>query len=505
MTSVDHAGRTLITGATGFLGHVVLAELLRLGHSCAVLVRDAAAAAPRLYDLLAQLGTDSLRSANGRVAFIEGELPRSLPTSLPFRVDRVVHAAACTRFEPNNDGDPFQTNAMGTASLLRWCDRNHIREFHLVSTAYAYGLLDTPVPERVHAHHGQFRNAYEHSKWTAEQFVHVWAQAPGRSYTVSRPSIVVGDYATGHASKLNGLYIALRAFARGVALAHTPSDPLRVEGRAHGNLNFVPVDHVARAIARIVDTREHHGSIYNLVDPCPPENRWLLDELQRFHALHACRFVEPGSLVGCALSHAERVFASAMHSFRGYLDAPCGFDRGNTEKLERGALGPWPCWDRTSIHRMFVASQGVRCMNESLNAPSPLPRNRVIDYFETFLPSQLGGTALAGMSDLTTSFRFTVDGIENASWLCRFQNGRLVGVHRGATDAREDFSYRMDTDAFFDIVGALVDPQEVFLDGRIHIAGNVEQALKMGVLFHQFNREHPYRLGIAPSEVPADA
>ena len=131
------------------------------------------------------------------------------------------------------------------------------------------------------------------------------------------------------------------------------------------------------------------------------------------------------------------------------------------------------------------------------------PAGAVAAFFDEFLPARLGGEPLAGMGDLSTSFRFVVDGVENGRWLCRVREGRLVGVWRGGNDAG-DFTYRMDIDAFFDIVGAQVDPQDVFLEGRAHVEGDIERALKMGVILHQFNREHPYRAGVARSGERAD-
>lgn len=494
--------RTLITGATGFLGSVVLAELLGRGHRCDVLVRDAAKAAPKLFDLLAAIGPGALVSANGRVSFVEGDLPDGLPAFLGARIDRVVHAAACTRFELNGDGDPYRTNAMGTAALLRWCERHRVREFHLISTAYSNGVLDRAVPERVLETHGRFRNAYEHSKWTAEQHVCAWGRTPGRSWTIVRPSIIVGDYATGHALKLNGLYIALRAFSRAAARAAGRRRGVRLEGAPDGTLNYVPVDYVARAIGHVVDTRWCRGRVFNLVHPSPRSNRWLLDQVQAFHGVEGGRFVSHGEWRESLPTLAERSLAAAMGPLRAYLDRSCEFERTNTALLEGDGLGACPMWDEASVRRVVAMAEGDPTMAGSCRAGDPA--GVVAAFFDEFLPARLGGEPLAGMGDLSTSFRFVVDGVENGRWLCRVREGRLVGVWRGGSDAG-DFTYRMDIDAFFDIVGAQVDPQDVFLEGRAHVEGNIERALKMGMILHQFNREHPYRVGAERPGERADA
>lgn len=116
-------------------------------------------------------------------------------------------------------------------------------------------------------------------------------------------------------------------------------------------------------------------------------------------------------------------------------------------------------------------------------------------FFEEFLPAHLGDRALAGMEQLSTTFRFAVEGEGGGDWLCRLREGRLAGVERRGGAGEAEFAYRMGVGAFFEIVGALTDPQDVFLEGRAHVEGDVEKALKMGMILHQFNREHPYFAG----------
>lgn len=493
---------TLLTGATGLLGSVVVAELLRRGHRCAVLVRNANKAAQKLFGLLSAIGLDALVLANGRLSFVEGDLPDHLPLLTRTRIDRVVHAAACTRFDLNGDGDPYRTNAMGTAALLRWCARHAIREFHFVSTAFANGMLADVVPECVLDRHGRFRNAYEHSKWTAEQHVAAWGRVPGRTWTILRPSIIVGYFETGYASKLNGLHVALRSFSRAAARLGVMRRGIRIEGSPESTLNYVPVDYVARAIAQAVDSPWCRGRVFNLVHPSPRSNQWLLDRVQAFHGVRGCRFVSRGEWRDSLPTPTERGFSSAMSRLRPYLDQSSEFLRNNAAMLERDGAGACPTWDDESIRRMIAAAEGASSMAIT-HRPSD-PDTAVSVFFDSFLPSRMGGQPLAGMDALTTRFRFVVEGVTDGCWLCELHEGRFVGATRGGSDAGE-FTYRMDMNAFFDIVGARVDPQDVFLEGRAHVEGDIERALKMGMILHQLNREHPYRITPAMSEERVDA
>lgn len=356
MIAESRATCTLVTGATGFLGPVVLAELLRRGHRCVALVRDPRAGAATLHARLAELGGGGEREAEGRVTFARGDLPGVLPAGACARVDRVVHVAACTRFERDASGDPHRTNAQGTESLLRWCDEHRVREFHLVSTAYACGRVRGAIPERVLERPGRFRNDYEHSKWLAERHVHGWGCTGMKSWSILRPSIIVGEYASGRAASTGGLYIALRAFSRAAGRVREAGAGFRLEGSGEGSINLVPVDHVARAIARVVDSPGLHGKVYNLVDPCPPSNGRLLEQVQRVHGLRGCRFVRRGEWDGAAPSAVERAFSISVGTLGPYMDGACDFDRSNTECLERDGLGDWPRWDGASLRRLIVAA-----------------------------------------------------------------------------------------------------------------------------------------------------
>src|SRR5919198_641780 len=212
-------GALLLTGATGFVGMEVLARYLeRTDRRIYPPVRagDAAQAEQRL--------RSALRLILGRGdTYTGGITAASVSFSLPLPRAREINVAGTRRL----------------LELAEHCrDRGGLRRFSYVSTAYVAGTHAGEFREDQLEVGQDFRNAYERSKFEAEQLV--------RSYRdrlpiqIFRPSIVVGERATGWTAAFNVLYAPLKAFARGAytALPAPRSSPVDV----------VPVDYVADAV-----------------------------------------------------------------------------------------------------------------------------------------------------------------------------------------------------------------------------------------------------------------
>ncbi len=132
--------------------------------------------------------------------------------------------------------------------------RGGLRRLTHISTAYVAG-----------EHHGcfseddldvgqSFRNAYEHSKFEAECLLST--RRGELPVTVVRPSIVVGERASGWTNSFNVLYWPLRAFSRGAYPA--------VPARGGAPVDVVSVDYVADAILALGQTAEAAGATFHL-------------------------------------------------------------------------------------------------------------------------------------------------------------------------------------------------------------------------------------------------
>lgn len=122
--------------------------------------------------------------------------------------------------------------------------------------------------------------------------------------------------------------------------------------------------------------------------------------------------------------------------------------------------------------------------------------DQITQYFESFLPQHIASLGLGEMDSFTTTFGFDIDDIPHGHWVYRFEHGVLKETKRVDInqDGDESFSYHMDQEAFWEVVGGQDDPRAVFLSGRAEIVGDTEQALKAGMILAQFSQKHPYQM-----------
>jgi long-chain acyl-CoA synthetase len=243
----DNDGAVLLTGATGFLGMELLARYLeRTDRRVYALVRagDRNEAAARMRAARRWLfGAEGAHA--GRVIAVPADLTvaglglsRDARKEIAAEVTDVVHGAASVSFEQPL-AEAREINLRGTQRVLELCEQLAApRSVSYISTAYVagdhagvFGEDDLDVGQ-------SFRNTYEQSKYEAEQLVRSYAGVlPLR---VLRPSIIVGDRASGWTASFNVLYWPVRAFAR--------SGYVALPARRDAPVDAVSVDYVADAV-----------------------------------------------------------------------------------------------------------------------------------------------------------------------------------------------------------------------------------------------------------------
>jgi thioester reductase-like protein len=151
-----------------------------------------------------------------------------------------------------------------------------VERFHYVSTCYVSGRYDGLFTEADLIKGQNFNNHYEETKYLAEVEVQQRMQQ-GLPATIYRPSIVVGDSATGATQKYDGPYYLIRWILRSpaIALVPVPRHSTRYQ------FNVVPRNFVVPAIAYLSGLPASAGQVYHLADPQPPTIAELLQLIER--------------------------------------------------------------------------------------------------------------------------------------------------------------------------------------------------------------------------------
>lgn len=323
-----------LTGATGFLGEYLLATLLERGHRVWALYRNESKRI-RTDQFISGMGLDhdppSLQWLKGDVVEVN-ERWSGWEQDIPSlkKVDQLLHSAGSLRFRPNSAGEPRRTNLEGARALWQ-LTRQRFMQVHLVSTAYVCGLIPGGEVYEVNHPAGNFANAYEESKWEAEQ---VWADQA----TIIRPSVIVGDSRTGRCTSFSGWYIIAKGgylmdqFLN-FAPAHNRQDlQIEVPMDPKGTLNLIPVDYVAKATIELIENPANHNQIFHLTHPNPLTHEWSHKIMCRRFNLGGIRFTGIGSSLSESNDPLKQLIWNQTRRMYSYFSNNPTFDRTHTDR-----------------------------------------------------------------------------------------------------------------------------------------------------------------------------
>jgi len=333
-----HRPFVLLTGVTGLVGGLVLAELLRCEIPVAVLVRPnrRQSAADRVESLMQRL-EERFQGLFVRPVVVQGDLCEpGLGLSecdrqwLCINCGSVIHSAANLLFRPASEhpnNEPWRTNVDGTRHLLDITTAAGITEWHYVSTAYIAGLRSGRILENEADVGQQFGNDYEHSKTMAEQMLR--KRCENRSLTIYRPSIVIDLHPT---TSMRSDQTINSAFTMFQTLSQRFGLPKRGEWiqllgfGGHERKNIVTVDWVARMIAQIYRRPALHGQTYHLTSPVGLSASELEDGFRAACELSGIQFPDQRPEITTSFNQQAAPFVAAFNPY--FRDDPL-FDRAN--------------------------------------------------------------------------------------------------------------------------------------------------------------------------------
>ena len=228
----------LLTGATGLVGGGLF-KLLSANPSrrCAILAR----APERASDLDSN---SNLRILRGDITHPRLGLEDLHYAELEETLTEIVHCAADTRF-----GIPLENarrvNTDGTREVLALASRcRRLQKFAYISTVYVVGRAEGHFPEGPIRHQRGFCNAYQQSKYEAEELV---SQAMGEIPTaVFRLSSIIGNSVTGEVHQLNYVHRLIKLFPQSIL-------PV-VPGRPEAPIDLIASDWAIPALAYLFET-----------------------------------------------------------------------------------------------------------------------------------------------------------------------------------------------------------------------------------------------------------
>jgi thioester reductase-like protein len=277
--SVPARPNVLLTGASGFLGTFLLAELLKSTESrvtCLTRALNPEEARARITQKLKAFGVwDQI--SDDRIIPIPGDLSKPL-LGLSQRqfeemskvIDVIYHNGAMVNLlYPYHALKP--TNVNGTEEILRMASRGRPKTVHFVSTLSVFDPGD-PNSQSAALYEdqplGNWQNlpsGYAQSKWAGEKLISE-AGNRGIPVVIYRPSSITGHTITGACNPRDFLSQFIRAC---IQLSCVPD----VEAK----INMVPVDYISKALIALSTLDEVVGRRFHLINLQPTQLHELLE------------------------------------------------------------------------------------------------------------------------------------------------------------------------------------------------------------------------------------
>src|SRR5438552_1606756 len=251
-----------VTGATGFIGRFLVANLLKRGKPVYVLVRKSSQ--KKLAELRSHWG-----ATDAQVIAIIGDLAKKNlgvaeadVKKLAGKIEHFFHLAAIYDLKASAEAQQ-QANVDGTRNAVQFAKSVAAGCFHHVSSIAAAGLYDGVFREDMFEEAEDLDHPYFKTKHDAEAIVRRECKRPYRIY---RPGFVVGDSKTGYIDKIDGPYYFFKAIQKMRELFPPWVPTIGIEG---GRINIVPVDFVADALDYLAHKKGLGGKCFHLTDPAP--------------------------------------------------------------------------------------------------------------------------------------------------------------------------------------------------------------------------------------------
>jgi nucleoside-diphosphate-sugar epimerase len=328
--------KIFVTGATGFLGHELIHDLVREGHYLVLLCRDTQSR--KVKERIEYWNRSSFAH---QIEWVEGNLhapflgiSRDVISRLKGQITVVYHLAALVKFDFSLEEELTTTNLIGTGHVLDFAEQVGASQFYYVSTAYTLGSSDVGQ-EKLYDLDRSFLNPYEKTKCLAEHKV-MGMEGRFEHIGIFRPAIIVGNSLTGEALSQFTLY----GFIRGLEVFKKRLIKMRVWGKEtiflhgdpEGTSNFVPVDYVSRVLNAVLKSPIKSG-IFHITNPVPPKNGMIFSLIKEILDI---KHINLRNLQKYPLTEPHKwqeFLQSLVEVYKLYLHRNIRFEDGQTNRL----------------------------------------------------------------------------------------------------------------------------------------------------------------------------
>lgn len=323
----------LLTGITGNLGSWLASEMVRAGKRVLALMRDKnnEISEKRLALILDIVGVGNLRH---NIEIIHGDICKKglVPESSRLTsISKIVHCAACTKFQEDGEELSHITNIRGTRNVLDLATRLCVPVVH-ISSAYIAGKRTGVVKESEIDVGQTFNNVYEKTKCQSEILVHEWQRTTSLPATILRPSIVMGDSKYGRTVHFNSMYDFIRIL--NLVVPYLGKDKIRIATKPDVTKNIIPVDYFAQVASHIIN--KGIAGTYHITNPIPLAMKDFGEILSQLFKLNQYKLVETDSFLRHKPNRIEKLIQEATSTYGPYIVSEPIFDRANTDKILAG-------------------------------------------------------------------------------------------------------------------------------------------------------------------------
>jgi thioester reductase-like protein len=338
-----------LTGATGFLGTVLLRDLLIKGHTVTALARAKYGLSPvsRIRGSLLDYDSDFLFDrALGRSLHIAEQssgaeylgLDKKVFLEYASRADMIIHNAACTELEA--DWNIYEeANIKGTKAAIEFAAHTKSKSLAYTSSAYVAGTQTGRVYEDELVVGGAFRNGYEKSKALSEYAVRQATSGGKIRSMIFRPSIIIGSSRNGWMCQEHHFFdfIFRLSLIHKIILKQLNSLKLKVDyqfripGDPQATKNFVPVDYVANSIALLIEKSQAWGKSFHLTHPKPLKLKMLEGYVQKALGWREIALCSKKEIKDLSLLE-KKFFRSTQIYEKYFWEEPC-FDQANLKAV----------------------------------------------------------------------------------------------------------------------------------------------------------------------------